>query len=121
MDTKNTDIDIEKEKDIDIDNDIDIDIDTDIDNKNKNKRVCESKRKVATGVAKHTPTLNDILNYGNELNVDEKYCKKFFNTYSAIDWKTSSGVKITNWKAKFEQWVEEDNLKNSQQEEKEYL
>ena len=90
-------------------------INNNINNINNSER--ESNNNVATAT---TPTLDDILSYGSELNVDKKYCKKFFNTYSAIDWKTTSGTKITNWKAKFEQWVEEDNIADKQ-EEKRYL
>ena len=92
-------------------------------NNNNNNKKKKNNKKSESGIVANatTPTLDEIIEYGKSLNIEEKYCKKFFNNYEAVGWLSTSKRKIKNWKAKFEQWVEEDNLKNSQQEEKEYL
>lgn len=66
------------------------------------------------------PTLDLVVCFGKELGVDEKYCRTFFNNYESKGWKIGKN-KIENWKAKFEQWVEEDlekgNIKIKQKQE----
>jgi hypothetical protein len=34
--------------------------------------------------------------------------RKFFNHYAALGWKTSTGAKIENWKAKAAEWITSD-------------
>lgn len=86
---------------------------------NKINSVC-----VNNNVAKATeptPTLDKIFEYGKELGVGKNYCKKFFNTYEATGWATASGVPIKNWKAKFNQWIEQDGKEEKEKPQKRYL
>ena len=67
-----------------------------------------------------TPTLDSVISFGKDLGVNEDYCKNFFNNYESTGWKIGKND-IKNWKAKFEQWVEDDlrkgNIKIKQEEE----
>lgn len=67
-----------------------------------------------------TPTLDSVIFFGKGLGVSEDYCKKFFNNYESTGWKIGKND-IKNWKAKFEQWVEDDlrkgNIKIKQEQE----
>lgn len=88
----------------DIDKEIDID-------KEKDKEIESENNNIAT------PTLDSIISFGKSLGIDEKYCKKFFNNYESKGWKIGKN-KIENWKAKFEQWIDEDKIgKNNIEEE----
>lgn len=80
--------------------------------KNKNKNKKENKNKEWENIYVPTPTLNEIISYGKSLGIDEKYCKKFFNNYESKGWKIGKN-KIENWKAKFEQWIDEDKIKEN--------
>ena len=66
------------------------------------------------------PTLDSVISFGKDLGVSEDYCKNFFNNYESTGWKIGKND-IKNWKAKFEQWVEDDlrkgNIKIKQAEE----
>lgn len=89
------------------------DIDKEID-----KEIEIEKERECNNIA--TPTLDSIVSFGKDLGVNEDYCKKFFNNYESTGWKIGKNH-IENWKAKFEQWVEEDlqkgNIKTKQKEE----
>ena len=88
-------------------------------NKKKNKNKSESEFSHESDFV--APTLADIFSYSTELGIDnEDYCKKFFNNYESTGWKIGKNH-IKNWKAKFQQWVEQDkekgNIKIKQKEE----
>lgn len=53
-----------------------------------------------------------ILEYGRKKGADESYCKKFYDYYEKKKWK-SGKTKITDWKAKFDEWIEEDEIQPS--------
>ena len=93
-DTKNTDIDIEIEKDIEI----------------------ENERERENNILSCTPTLSEILSFGKSKNVDEEYCKNFYNHYEAIGWVNGTGQQIKNWKLVFENWIKKDIKINNKQE-----
>lgn len=59
-----------------------------------------------------TPALEEILKFGKEKNIDEEYCKKFFNHYEAIGWVNGTGQQIKNWKLVFENWIKKDKKVN---------
>lgn len=106
-DTKNTDIDIDIELDIDTDIDIDLDI---TNNSNNNKKRERESKKVCDA---HTPVFSDILDYGKEKDVDEKYCERFFNHYESIGWVNGNGLDIKNWKLVFINWINKDKQNNN--------
>lgn len=82
-------------------------------NKNKeniNKRVRESiKRKRKES---YTPTLDEIINYGQDLKIEKNYCEKFYNHYESIGWVNGTGQNIKNWKLVFKNWLLQDNYEN---------
>lgn len=98
MDAKYADIEREIEKEIDIEKEI------------------EGENNIYSSIP--TPTLDEILNYSFELNVNDKeYCEKFYNHYEGIGWVNGAGQKIKNWKLVFKNWIKKDNLiKNEKQE-----
>lgn len=76
-------------------------------NKNNNKKNNKNKN---NSVTQHTPTYEDILNYGAELNVDEEFSERFYNYYESIGWVNAQGVQIKNWKLVYKNWLtKEDN------------
>lgn len=81
-------------------------------NENENER--ESNK-----VASHFPTLANILDYSNEIGVnDEEYCESFFNHYESIGWVNGTGQEIKNWKLVFNNWCKKDNkMKTNKKEE----
>ncbi len=50
------------------------------------------------------PTLNDVKNYAEERKKSYEFAKKFFDYYSAGDWKDKDGKKVVSWKQKFITW-----------------
>ena len=78
----------------DIEREIDIEKEKDIEKESENNNIMP-------------PTLTSIISFGKDLGVSEDYCKKFFNNYESTGWKIGKNY-IKNWKAKFEQWVEQD-------------
>lgn len=60
-----------------------------------------------------TPTLSQIISFGNLKGVAEEYCKKFFNHYEAIGWVNGSGQKILDWELVFENWIIKDKVGKS--------
>ena len=80
--------------------------------KNSKKSVCNTHNTDDS----HTPSLDEVIAYGASLGKDENYCKKFFNNYSSINWMIG-GTKITNWKSKFDYWVEQDKEKGKSKKE----
>lgn len=53
-----------------------------------------------------------ILEYGLKKGADENYCKKFYDYYEKKKWK-SGKTKIKDWKTKFDEWIQEDEIKPS--------
>ena len=80
--------------------------------KNNKNSVCDTHNTDDS----HTPSLDDVIAYGVSLGKDENYCRKFFNNYSSINWMIG-GTKITNWKSKFDYWVEQDKEKGKSKKE----
>lgn len=80
--------------------------------KNSKKSVCNTHNTDDS----HTPSLDEVIAYGVSLGKDENYCRKFYNNYSSINWMIG-GTKITNWKSKFDYWVEQDKEKGKSKKE----
>ena len=55
-----------------------------------------------------TPTLDEIISYGNDKKIDKEYCENFFNHYEAIGWVNGTGQQIKNWKLVFDNWTKKD-------------
>lgn len=98
----------------DIDSDSDRGIDSDIDRSNtiNNKN---NKRERVGGYATaptpfFAPTLEDVVEYGKNLDMDKKYSEKFFYYYESKDWE---GIK--SWKAKMRYWVTGDDIKTKKE------
>lgn len=68
------------------------------DNGNKDVNKKESKKKSFT-----KPTLQDVQDYCKERN-NNVDAKKFFDYYSAGDWKDAKGNQVKNWKQKLLTW-----------------
>lgn len=49
-------------------------------------------------------TETEILSFAEAENISKETAKEFYNYYSAIGWKTLSGIKIIDWKAKLKGW-----------------
>lgn len=85
-------------------------------NKNKKNKIKENKKKCVRDIYNTTPTLNEIINYGKTLDVDEEFSERFFNYYESIGWVNASGVTIKNWKLVFKNWLakeeNEDDTEN---------
>ena len=82
--------------------------------KNKENKIKEKKRKREREyIYNNTPTLTDIINYANELNISKEYGEMFYNHYEAIGWVNGTGQKIKNWKLVFKNWIAQDNNKQS--------
>ena len=82
--------------------------------KNKENKIKEKKRKREREyIYNSAPTLTDIINYANELNISKEYGEMFFNHYEAIGWVNGTGQKIKNWKLVFKNWIAQDNNKQS--------
>lgn len=54
------------------------------------------------------PSLQEIILFGESLNVDEEYCKNFFDYYEDAGWLNANNEKIKNWKLVFRNWVRKD-------------
>ena len=55
------------------------------------------------------PTLDEILEFSKTINFkNESYCRKFYYHYESKNW-----AGVTNWRAKFNYWLEEDKKKKS--------
>ena len=76
-------------------------------NNKKNKEKEKEKVREKTDVF-FAPTFEDVLDYGEEKGVDEKYCEKFFNHYEGVGWINGAGNEIKNWKNVFNNWIEKD-------------
>jgi hypothetical protein len=61
----------------------------------------------------HAPTREDVEKFckENNLRID---VETFYCHYSALGWKTSSGVKIEDWKALAQKWHAEDKTKQKE-------
>lgn len=85
---------------------------TDID-KEKDKDKEKDSERENNIISSHTPTphplFSDVLSFGQQKNIDEEYCKKFYNHYEAIGWVNGAGQQIKNWKLVFENWIKKDN------------
>lgn len=82
--------------------------------KNKENKIKEKKRKREREyIYNNIPTLTDIINYANELNISKEYGEMFYNHYEAIGWVNGTGQKIKNWKLVFKNWIAQDNNKQS--------
>lgn len=55
-----------------------------------------------------TPTLSDIIAYGNSLGANSNYCERFYNHYESIGWVNANGIKIKNWKLTLNNWYKKD-------------
>lgn len=55
-----------------------------------------------------TPTLSDIIAYGNSLGANSDYCERFYNHYESIGWVNANGIKIKNWKLTLNNWYKKD-------------
>lgn len=55
-----------------------------------------------------TPTLSDVVAYGQEIGADDKYCEKFYDNYEGVGWINANGLQIKNWKAVFRNWFKKD-------------
>lgn len=51
------------------------------------------------------PTLQDVVNYAISSGVDEEVGHRFWNKYESQGWVNGNGIKIKNWKPKFNEWV----------------
>ncbi|MCC5942987.1 MAG: DUF4373 domain-containing protein [Balneolaceae bacterium] len=71
----------------------------------KESRVNEIKGEC---VKQNTPTLDDILNFFTGHGGDKAKARKFYNHYNSLDWETTNGRRIKNWKARAKMWIEED-------------
>lgn len=73
---------------------------------NKNKKNNESENSLNCDFVAPTPL--EILSFGETLDVDEEYCKKFYNHYESIGWVNGTGQQIKNWKLVFQNWISKD-------------
>ena len=55
-----------------------------------------------------TPSLSDIIAYGNSLGANSDYCERFYNHYESIGWVNANGIKIKNWKLTLNNWYKKD-------------
>lgn len=79
--------------------------------KDKNKEIDKDKEKDKNNITTKpstTPTLSLIISFGKELEVDEQYCKKFFEYYKENNWLNVDGKKIDNWQKVFKNWIKRD-------------
>lgn len=76
--------------------------------KKKNKKENKNKNKEWENIYIPTPTLDEIISYGNDKKIDEEYCEKFYNHYEAIGWVNGTGQQIKNWKLVFDNWIKKD-------------
>lgn len=74
----------------------------------------KEEEEIKDAVASPTPIFDFslILEYGRKKGADENYCKKFYDYYEKKKWK-SGKTKITDWKVKFDEWIEEDKIEPS--------
>lgn len=82
----------------------------------KNNNSINNSGRGKTSVANATPpTLETVIEYGSNLNIDSKYCEKFYNHYESIGWVTGTGQKIKNWKLIFKNWIAKDQKQQADQ------
>lgn len=80
----------------------------------KEYKEIENKRIEEVGVCVQTaPTFLEIEQYAKERNYELQDYESFYNHYSAQDWFTGNGVKITNWKPKLDGWCRENSFKRT--------
>ena len=92
-------------------------------NKIKEKKIKENKIKInknsecvinntEPSAQTHTPTLEEVIDFGTKLGMKKQTCKKFYSYYSANNWNN-----VVNWQAKLEYWFmgdEEKEIKNKE-------
>lgn len=68
-------------------------------------------------IAFHPPTLEEVINYCAERgnNVDPQ---KFFDYYTAMNWKSSDGKAVKNWKGKLITWENKQSQRPTPQPDK---
>jgi hypothetical protein len=57
------------------------------------------------------PTLKDCLDYGVVIGFKPEDATRFFNHFQSVGWKTSGGVRITDWRFKMKNWKVENEQK----------
>lgn len=82
-------------------------------NNNINKNMCESSVETTAEITPSfshttTPSLSDIIAYGNSLGANSDYCERFYNHYESIGWVNANGIKIKNWKLTLNNWYKKD-------------
>lgn len=82
---------------------------------NKNERKVKN---VKTSLGRNIfakPQLDDVIKFFGEKGFDQSHAKKFFEYYSAGDWKDGRGNQVKNWKQKaLAVWMN-DELKTANQ------
>ena len=83
------------------------------DNYNVNVNESESSAEITDEITHSfshtpTPTLSDIITYGNSLGASNDYCERFYNHYESIGWVNANGIKIKNWKLTLNNWYKKD-------------
>ena len=82
-------------------------------NENRNKDISNNK-----SIVKSRPTLEQVLTYFLDRDYPKDEAEQFFNHYEALDWFNGNGMKITNWKAKAENWHKDQKIRNLDKETK---
>lgn len=76
--------------------------------KKEEKREREINKERDSVASAPAPTLFDVISFGNDLDVDKKYCERFFNHYEAVGWVNGNNQKIKNWKLVLKNWISKD-------------
>lgn len=61
------------------------------------------------------PTLEEVLTFATENNIQETSARKFFFHYDAIGWQDALKRPIINWRSKLSGWSTEDQLRQARQ------
>lgn len=77
------------------------------DNVNGNVNVNVKERVIGT------PTLENVLQYAENMMIDVEMAKKFFYHYDAVEWIDGNGSKIKNWQSKLQSWFLNDGIKDA--------
>ena len=64
------------------------------------------------------PTLEQVLEYAENMMIDVEMAKKFFYHYDAVEWIDGNGSKIKNWQSKLQSWQMNDSIKEQDKQKK---
>lgn len=77
---------------------------------NGKEKSCAKKEKQFT-----PPTLQQVEEYCRQVGMSGDFARRYHSYYAAVDWTTGTGIPITDWKAKMDEWMVKEEMKNGKE------